>query len=79
MAEEVAAGRIRLPELDEYVGWLVDFLEELPERFVIERLCGDAPRDYLIGPQWCLDKAAAQAAVEAEFRRRGTWQGSRAR
>jgi hypothetical protein len=79
LADEVAAGRIRLPEFHEYVGYLVDFLEELPEGFVIERLCGDAPREYLVGPQWCLDKAAVRTAVEAEFRRRGTRQGSRRR
>jgi len=77
LADEVAAGRIRLPEFHEYVGYLVDFLEELPESFVIERLCGDAPREYLVGPQWCLDKAAVRAAVEAEFHRRGTRQGWR--
>lgn len=77
LADEVAADRIRLPEFDEYVAWLVDFLEELPGTFVIERLCGDAPREYLVGPQWCLDKAAVRTAVEAEFRRRGTWQGWR--
>jgi uncharacterized protein len=77
LADEVAAGRIRLPELGEYVSWLVDFLEELPGNVVIDRLCGDAPPEYLIGPQWCLDKAAVRAAVEVEFRRRGTRQGSR--
>jgi uncharacterized protein len=77
LADEVAAGRIRLPEFHEYVGYLVDFLEELPEGFVIERLCGDAPREHLVGPLWCLDKAAVRAAVEAEFQRRGTRQGWR--
>jgi uncharacterized protein len=76
LADEVADARVRLPEFHEYVGWLVDFLEELPEGFVIERLCGDAPPEYLIGPHWCLDKAAVRAAVEAEFQRRGTHQGS---
>ena len=77
LADEVAAGRVRLAELSEYVGYLVDFLEELPERFVIERLCGDAPREYFLGPAWCLDKAAVRAVVEAEFRRRGSVQGAR--
>jgi uncharacterized protein len=77
LADEVAAGKIRLPELGEYVGWLVDFLEELPGDVVIDRLCGDAPPEYLIAPQWCLDKPAVRAAVEAEFRRRGTCQGCR--
>jgi uncharacterized protein len=77
LADEVAAGRIRLPEFDEYIGLLVDFLEELPSSFVIDRLCGDAPPEYLIGPAWCLDKRTVRAAVEAEFQRRGTRQGSR--
>jgi uncharacterized protein len=75
LAVEVAAGRIRLPEFQEYVEYAVDFLEQLPQSVVIERLCGDAPREYLVGPQWCLDKSAVRAAVEAEFRRRGSYQG----
>ena len=79
LADEVAAGRIRLPELHEYVGYLVDVLEELPGNVVIERLCGDAPPDYLVAPRWCLDKAAVRAAVETEFQRRGTCQGCRRR
>lgn len=78
LADAVAAGRIWLPEFGEYVGWAVDFLEQLPGSIVIERLCGDAPADYLVGPKWCVDKQAVRAAVEAEFRRRGTWQGCRA-
>jgi radical SAM protein (TIGR01212 family) len=77
VADDVAAGRVRLPEFSEYVGYLVDFLERLPGRFVIERLCGDAPPRYLVGPSWCLDKGAVRSAVDAEFRRRGTWQGSK--
>ncbi len=75
LADQVAAGRIRLPDFAEYVGYVVDFLEELPGDLVIERLCGDAPPEYLVGSQWCLDKAAVRSAVEAEFRRRGTHQG----
>jgi radical SAM protein (TIGR01212 family) len=75
LADEVAAGRVRLLERHEYVNCLVDFLEELPGRFVIERLGGDAPPEYLVGPQWCLNKPALHSAVAAEFRRRGSWQG----
>jgi radical SAM superfamily enzyme len=77
LADQVAAGKVRLPEFAEYVGYAVDFLEELPEEVVIDRLCGDAPPEYLVGPSWCLNKAALRAAVEAEFQRRGTRQGSR--
>ena len=77
LADQLATGRIRLPEFAEYVEYVVDFLEELPEHIVIERLCGDAPPEYLVEPHWCLDKARVRSAVEAEFRRRGTHQGSK--
>jgi radical SAM protein (TIGR01212 family) len=78
LAEQLAAGEVRLPELPEYVDYVVDFLEELPGSVVIERLCGDAPPEYLVGPAWCLNKAAIHSAVAAEFRRRGTFQGAKA-
>ena len=77
LADQFAAGRVRLPEFSQYVEYVVDFLEEQPPHVVIERLCGDAPPQYLVEPQWCLDKAAVRSAVEAEFRRRGTHQGSK--
>jgi radical SAM protein (TIGR01212 family) len=77
LATEVAAGRIRLPGFEEYVGYAVDFLEETPGNVVIERLCGEAPPEYFIGPEWCLNKSAVRMAIEAEFRRRGTWQGEK--
>jgi uncharacterized protein len=78
LADQVAAGRVRLPEFQEHVDYVVDFIEELPAEVVIERLCGDAPPEYLVGPAWCLNKAAVRSAVEAEFRRRGTCQGCKA-
>lgn len=79
LAELVANGQVRLSEFQDYVGYVVDFLEELPGNVVVERLCGDAPPEYLVGPAWCLDKAAVRSAVEAEFRRRGSFQGFRAK
>jgi radical SAM protein (TIGR01212 family) len=77
LAEWVAAGRVRLPEFSEHVCHVVDFLEQLPAQIVIERLSGDAPPSYLVGPVWCLNKTAFRQAVETEFRRRGTRQGYR--
>ena len=37
-------------ERDEYVATLVDFLELLPPTMIVERISGDAPPDYFIGP-----------------------------
>ena len=75
LAEAMAAGQIRLPTREQYVGCVVGFLQELPPDCVIDRLSGDAPRQYLVAPAWCLDKSAVREAIEAELRRRDTWQG----
>ena len=75
LADQVARGEVRLMERDDYVETVVDFLELLPPTMVVERISGDAPPDYFIGPSWCLDKPAVKAAVLAEFARRGSHQG----
>ena len=77
LADQVASGEVWLIERDAYVQILVDFLELLPPGCVVERISGDAPPDYFIGPSWCLDKPAVRAAVDAELRRRDTWQGKK--
>lgn len=78
LAEQVARGEVRLMERAEYVRTVVDFIELLPPTMIVDRISGDAPPDYFIGPSWCLDKPAVKAAVMAEFARRGTWQGKQA-
>ena len=75
LADQVARGEVQLMPRDEYIRTVVDFLELLPPTCVVERVSGEAPPDYLIGPAWCLDKPAIRAALETEFVRRDTWQG----
>jgi len=77
LAEQVAAGEVQLMGREAYVRTVVDFMELLPPTMVIERISGDAPPDYFIGPSWCLDKPAVKLAIESEFARRGSWQGCR--
>ncbi len=77
LADQVASGEVRLMERGEYVRTLVDFIELLPPTVIVDRISGDAPPDYFIGPTWCLDKPSVRAAVLAEFARRGTCQGER--
>jgi radical SAM superfamily enzyme len=72
---QVAAGEVRLFDRDEYVPLVVDFLERIPPSTVVERVSGDAPLDYFIGPSWCLDKPGVRRAIDAEFTARSTWQG----
>ncbi|GIW94905.1 MAG: TIGR01212 family radical SAM protein [Pirellulaceae bacterium] len=75
LGEQVLRGEVQLMDRDVYVATLVDFLERLPPGIVVERVAGDAPSDYLIGPTWCLDKNGVRLAIEHEFRTRNTWQG----
>lgn len=77
LADQVVAGEVKLMERDDYVRTLVDVLELLPPNMVVERISGDAPPDYFVGPSWCLDKPSVKLAVEQEMGRRDTWQGRR--
>ena len=54
---------------------LLDVLELLPPKMIVERTSGDAPPDYFVGPAWCLNKPAIRTAIDAELTRRDTWQG----
>jgi uncharacterized protein len=75
LADDVAAGKVRLIERDAYLAVLVDFLELLPPRCVVERISGEAPPDYFLGPAWCVDKPSVRAALDALLAHRDTWQG----
>jgi radical SAM protein (TIGR01212 family) len=79
LADEVARGEVVLMPRDEYIATLVEFLELLPATTLIERISGEAPPDFFIGPAWSLDKPAIRAALDREFERRDTWQGKRCR
>ena len=76
LGEQVLAGEIEMMQLDDYIQTVVDFLERVPPETVVERISGDAPADFLIEPKWCLQKSKLRLAIEGEFRRRGTIQGS---
>ncbi len=77
LADDVRAGKVQLMERDEYIATLVDFLELLPPECIVERISGEAPPDYLVGPAWCLDKPGIRSALDAEFKRRDTHQGAK--
>jgi radical SAM protein (TIGR01212 family) len=75
MVKQYEAGLLRFLEQDEYVKLIVDTLELLPPEMIVHRLTGDAPRELLIGPMWSLKKWEVLNAIDAELRRRSTWQG----
>jgi radical SAM protein (TIGR01212 family) len=75
LAEQWERGELQLLERDDFIQLLIDFLEVLPPTTVVERISGDAPADYFLGPMWCLDKQALLTAFREEMKHRDTWQG----
>jgi hypothetical protein len=72
---QYSAGRYRCLEREEYADLVVDVLERLPARVVIQRLTGDPHPEELTAPDWCRDKRATLAAIRIALERRDTWQG----
>ncbi len=68
-------GAVKMLEFEEYIALVCDFLERLPTTMVVHRLSGDAPPDCLVAPAWCAEKQRILAALDAEFQKRGSWQG----
>lgn len=75
LAGHVERGEVPILEIEEYAARVVDFLEVTPPDCVIDRLGAYVPSEFLIAPRWCQDRSAIGKAVEAEFARRGSWQG----
>ena len=61
LADRWKAGEFQLPQRNEYVRMVVDFLEYLSPDCVVDRIAGDAPPQFLLAPDWCQDKAIPSA------------------
>jgi len=77
LARLVERGEIRLPTEEEHAAAVIDILEHLPPHVVIDRLMGDAPPEYLVGPAWCLEKAQFLNRLRQTMRETGSYQGRR--
>lgn len=60
---------------EEYVSFVVDFLERLSPEMIIERLFTDTPHQLLIAPDWGKSHLQILQAIEAELEKRDTYQG----
>lgn len=56
LADEYAAGKVRVLEQDEYFALLKKALNKIPPEIVIHRLTGDGPKNILIAPEWIKNK-----------------------
>jgi uncharacterized protein len=62
--------------LDEYIEFIIDFVEKLHPSLVIERFAGEVPPGYLEGPGWGLIRNdQVLARIEKRMQERDSWQG----
>lgn len=62
---------------DEYVNIVVEQLEYLPEKIVIERLTGDAVKENLIAPEWTIKKTIVLNEIDKYMAANDIYQGDK--
>lgn len=63
---------------DEYIDFIVEFIEYLNPEFVIERFAGEVPPRFLAGPGWGrVRNDQLIAEIEKELEKRNAWQGKK--
>jgi radical SAM protein (TIGR01212 family) len=70
-------GDLSLLDLRDYTQLACDGLERFHPDTVVHRLTGERPEGVLLAPGWCRGKGLVLHAIQEEFGRRGTSQGSR--
>ena len=78
MAEEFLQhpDAFHLFELDEYIDFVIDFVERLRPEMVIERFAGEVPPRYLVSEPWLkLRYDEVLRRIEKRMEERDTWQG----
>jgi radical SAM protein (TIGR01212 family) len=63
---------------EEYLEFIVKFLERLNPEFVVERFTGEAPLRFLAGPRWGLKRTdQILNLIEKRLEEKDTWQGKK--
>ncbi len=64
-------------EYEEYLDFVVDFIERLSPDIVIQRLFATAPEEILIAPKWNRSKQQILNDINKKFEERNAFQGSK--
>jgi hypothetical protein len=63
-------------ELDEYIEFIVEFVEKLNPNFVIERFAGEVPPRFLVSPSWGkIRNDQILTRIEKRLEEKDSWQG----
>lgn len=80
MAEEYLANpsEFHLFDLDDYIEFVIDFIERLSPNIVIERFAGEVPPRYLVSKPWLsLRYDQVLSLIERRLEERNTYQGKK--
>ncbi|MGI8382982.1 TIGR01212 family radical SAM protein [Robertmurraya sp. P23] len=75
MVKQFEKGMLEFLSFENYVSLVCDQLEILPPEMIVHRITGDGPIDLMIGPMWSVNKWEVLNAIDAELKRRDSWQG----
>lgn len=64
-----------LYDVDEYIELVIDYIERIPDRVVIERFISQSPRSLLIAPDWGIKNFQFVERLRKRMKERDTWQG----
>ncbi len=68
--------RYNLFGLEDYIQFMVDFVEKLNPNFVVERFAGEVPPRFLVSPGWGkIRNDQILQRIEKELEKRDSWQG----
>jgi radical SAM superfamily enzyme len=67
--------QFNLYNVDEFVDLVIDFMELLSPKIIMERFISEAPFELLIAPKWGLKNFEFVHKVEKRIVERKTWQG----
>jgi radical SAM protein (TIGR01212 family) len=61
---------------EDYVDFIIRYVEQLNPSFIVERFAGEVPPRFLAGPGWGrIRNDQINVAIEKEMKKRNTWQG----
>ena len=61
---------------EDYVDFIIRYVEQLNPSFIVERFAGEVPPRFLAGPGWGrIRNDQINVAIEKEMEKRDTWQG----
>ena len=73
--EDYKQGKVKVLSLEDYINILFSCIERIPKNIVIHRITGDAPKKYLVEPQWSANKKMVLNTIKTESEKRDIMQG----